>query len=557
MKKHFVGGLAILFGIVCANPVLALRWSTNAGIRVQSMGNATLGIEDETTDLTIFNHQNAAGRVLNEKKDRLDYALYYSTRDWKLDLTSAIWENKYNDSGLDRPGGEYRGLTYWAGDNLVFQANLEGATRYFIDQSTTATGVWKDQFNSYMFGGGLSAAYKLDMGLAIGAGISYMGANGKPDSLNGSYHLAPLMFWPVTDIPGTTTTKFEVSAANLDWSAALAYEIENLGENGRLVVGLGVHGDDSPPLFGGDAGPYLSPSAYMLGSYRGTVTLEGNVPSLGDVSSKYTLTQMPLVVNAEAIYKLGNWMSAGLLIDYLLNEYHRKVEYKGFEALAPTLQPANYSQKEAVLRQWGITPVVRSQIAVAEDITLLPGISYSTWGSGRQESYAHDSSFSDPGQTYKSGASDTTVGLVAVGVGVQTLSKRLQGALQYENVTRKMEGTSYAVDGTSIARISVDGGIQNNYLIGVEFQLMPEMAIRAGYALLQTVFKDGAYDTSGNTVDLKLNTNRITAGLGVHVQRGLELDLLGVFDMIAAEPKSTPEPTDTAINLLLGIHMEL
>ncbi|MEW6516788.1 MAG: hypothetical protein AB1439_07795 [candidate division FCPU426 bacterium] len=558
MRKAMLASLTVTVICVCTNPAIALRWPTNAGVRVQSMGNATLGIEDETTALTIFNHQNVAGRAFDEKKNRLDYGLNYYSQDWKLDFPTSEWELKYGDIGAGRPGGEYQGLACWLDENTVVQASVEGSAKYISDRSASSAGEWTDQLKSYLYGGGISAAYKLDIGLALGAAVSYLGANAKPDSLLGSFNLASVMWMPGGMIlAGATTTKFEVASSDLYWRTALAYEVKNLGGDDKLTLGLGVSGEDTSPGFGVDAGTYLVASADILGSYNGTVVLEGNDPVLGDVSSKRTLTQMPVVVDAEAIYDLGGWLSAGLLFDYLMNEYHRKVEYQGFDALAPSARPVNTDQKTKALQQWGITPVVRGKIAVAEDVVLLPGLSYSTWGSGNGEYFLHDPTFADPNATYKNSTSVTNSGSFAVGIGVQTLGKQFQGALQYENSASKSETERYDLDGNSLGKTSSEGGIINNFRVGAEFLPIPELAVRAGYALLQTTYKDGAMDNDGNVVDLKLYTGRISAGVGAYIIEGMNLDLLVIVDNKYSEPKSSPEPQESLVNILLGVHMEL
>ncbi len=53
----------------------ALSWPDNYGWRVAAMGGAALGIEDETTEINLFNLQNPAGLVLLGGGSRIDLAL--------------------------------------------------------------------------------------------------------------------------------------------------------------------------------------------------------------------------------------------------------------------------------------------------------------------------------------------------------------------------------------------------------------------------------------------------------------------------------------------------
>lgn len=53
----------------------AFSWPDNYGWRVAAMGGAALGIEDETTEINLFNLQNPAGLVLLDGGSRIDLAL--------------------------------------------------------------------------------------------------------------------------------------------------------------------------------------------------------------------------------------------------------------------------------------------------------------------------------------------------------------------------------------------------------------------------------------------------------------------------------------------------
>ncbi len=197
MKKIYSLSLMFILTLALVGSASALRWPTNASYRVTTMGGATLAIEDETTALTIFNHQNPAGLALNKKENRLDIGLNYL---YDSVVTESAFLKDANDTTtleLVRPGAEYRGLTYWLGDQFVVRAGIEGMLVTNQMTQTPAVGdEVKDALNLSGLGGGASVGYKTDSGLALGGGISYLGAGGKPDDKLG--------FNPYLDFGGTS-----------------------------------------------------------------------------------------------------------------------------------------------------------------------------------------------------------------------------------------------------------------------------------------------------------------------------------------------------------------
>ncbi|MEW6517091.1 MAG: hypothetical protein AB1439_09315 [candidate division FCPU426 bacterium] len=557
MKKLILLSLVCCLTAALASPAAALRWPANMSYRVNTMGGATLVIEDETTAITVFNHENVAGVVLNKKENRSDFGLGYSGTTYKVEPTGVTYETTSSNLFLARPGAEYRGLTYWVDDALAVRVGIEGMMVNINSKTTPAVGTaTEEKFGFSGLGGGGSASYKLDMGLAFGAGVSYIGAGGKPDSLDGAYNVAAM----VSGDPTATTSKFEVAASCLSWGIGAAYEAA-LGSEDKLTIGAGVHGDDDQPNLGSIANPaaLLSGSPTMMGDYSGTITIEGSAGGLDNVGQKYTMSQAPLGINAEAIYNMGKMLEAGLLFDYKMAEMKLKTEYTGFDALPPAARPVDTEQKLAATNLMGITPVIRAMLPLAEDMTLVPGLSFTTWGSGTMDLYTDNGTTADVNDTYKYQTNTLSQSMFGIGCGLQAMGKQLALAVQYETGSDKTESKFYDVNGTDITPAGTDPaeGSSSNLRAGAEFWVMPMLAIRAGFASLLHTTKDGAVDSSGNPTDLKNMTNRISFGAGVELPDGLRADLLVGLNTLTQDPASNPEPTNTAMDVWLGIKLPL
>ncbi len=81
------------------------------------------------------------------------------------------------------------------------------------------------------------------------------------------------------------------------------------------------------------------------------------------------------------------------------------------------------------------------------------------------------------------------------------------------------------------------------------------LAVRAGYAILGDVLKDGALDGNGHLTDLTNTTGRFTVGAGLAMLNGTTADLLIQMDTRTSDPKQDPEPKDTGLGIMLGLKM--
>lgn len=517
MKKLLLLSLVCCLTAALASPAAALRWPSNMSYRVNTMGGTTLAIEDETTAVTVFNHENPAGVALNKKENRLDLGAGYSSSSYKVDVTGGSQELTSSNLFLQRPGAEYRGLTYWLDDALAIRAGIEGMMLNASSKVEAGGTSTENKLSFSGIGGGAAATYKIEGGLAVGAGLSYIGASGKPDPLPAG------------------ADKYEISASNLSWGVGAAYEAL-MGED-KLTIGASVAAPDDMPV--------VSMSGMSPGDYNSVITAEG-----GGATQKTTSTQTPMVIAAEAIYNMGKMLEAGLLFDYKMSEMKVKQE-QTMGGASSTVE-----QKDSAMNGMGITPIVRAKLALAEDMTLVPGIAFSTWGSGTYDNYDADPTTADLNDTYKASSNQVTQSLISIGCGLQAMGKQLALGVQYETGSDKSEVTQYDVDGNELGTGEGEGST-SNMRVGAEYWVIPMLAIRAGFASLLHTTKDGAVDSNGNPTDLKNMTNRITFGAGLEMPEGLRLDLLVGLNTLTQDPAADPEPTNTAMDVWLGAKLPL
>lgn len=550
MKKLLLLSLVCCLTAALASPAAALRWPDNQSYRVNTMGGATLGIEDETTAITSFNHQNIAGVSLNKKENRSDLGLIYGTTTTEVEYPAPIsttLKDTTSDMELSRPGAEYRGITYWLDDNMVVRAGIEGMLMSGKTSVTTPLGTDEEGLSFSGLGGGASFGYLFDGGLAVGVGATYVGAGGKPDSLDGQFDV----------YGGGNTDKVEISASVLSWGLGVAYAMAGLGgEDNKLTLGVGLHSDDDRPNPSALAGAItggggISPLA--LGDYNLTLKTEGTVAGAA-ASDTMTLSQAPLFVSAEAILNIGSMLEAGLLFDYgLESDVKMKLESSNL------LGSSSIEYKIGSISELVISPVVRANLALSEDMALLPGISFSTNGSGTLNGYSLNTTTPALDDVYKAMTTTYTQSLIGIGCGLQAMSKQLALAVQYETGSDKAENKYYDEDGTDITPPGIDPheGSTSNMRVGAEYWIIPMLAIRAGFASLLHTTKDAAIDASGNVVDLKAMTNRISFGVGVNMPDGLRADLLVGLNTNTTDPAGDPAPTDTAMDILLGLKIPM
>lgn len=483
----------------------ALRWLGNSSYRVQSMGNATLGIEDETTALTVFNHQNSAGLVLNPRLNRLDLGLIYAS---EVTDTPNVSKDTKTTLALARPGGEYRGLTFWANDSLAFRAGIEGMQISTV--STPSGGGTEQKLNFAGMGAGAAGAFKTDFGLAVGAALKFLGGAGKPDPLPGTY------------------TKYDTTLYNVDWSVGAAYCLDKLGANNKLTFGLNLSADDDLPT--------VSTYGISNNDFSSLTTIERPIAG-GTFTQKRTSTVTPIKISAEAIFDLGKILSAGILIDDKISETKTKIEQT-----TPALSTST-EYKSSASNTLGISPIVRANIPLAKGVNLLPGLMYTTYGSGIYEGYSSNGTNS----SYKSYSSTTSSGNFQAGLGLQALDKALQVAVQTGVGTSKYESKSYNTAGTQIGSYTSPDTNTLGVGVGAEYWIVNMVAVRAGYNTNTTTVKAVAPATT----DQKDTVSTVTCGVGFK-HNDLTADLLVKLDTYTEDPAPDPKPTHTGTGVYLG-----
>jgi hypothetical protein len=522
--------LACVFGVV--GSASAVKWLNDASYRVQTMGGAGLGIEDETTNLTIFNHENLAGLVLNPKANRLDFGAFYNSESIK----QGDYTTTNSDMELTRPGAEYRGLTYWLDDSFAIRAGIEGLSMSSTMKFPAAANMADTTFAFSGLGGGISAAYKMDFGLALGAGVTYTGAGGKPNTLDTIFNVVQAIAFPAA----ATTTKLEMSANNMDWGVGAAYVLDNLGENNKLSLGLMVGADDDRPnpLALDPTNPNLDVN--MFGDFNSVIDVAGTVDFFGthEVTMKSTYTVTPMKISGEAIFNMGSMLQAGLLFDTKSKDVKVKDEQTMDGVASPAVEYKTMSQN-----LMGISPVIRANIPLG-GANLLPGISFTTYGTGTTDTFGLKTGSTTDSAKVQSDKS--TASVISIGVGLQALEKALQLAVQYASGTSKLESTLYDVDsGTTLGTGSAPDLTASTIGAGAEYWVLPIFALRAGYSMHTT-------SQSIGSTTYKSNSSALTFGAGVNMTNGWNTDLLVKLVTNTQDPAQTPEVTDTAFGVFLG-----
>lgn len=551
MRKVIKGLMMASFAVSFAMPALAVQWVTDLGYRVDTMGGATLGIEDETTALNLFNHENLSGLAFLKKMNRIDLGVFYTSDNNSVTYPATLFspETKVTSASTDmeltRPGAEYRGVTYWLGDNLVVRAGIEGLV---MNTTLSQTGSPDQKIDFSGLGGGASVAYKTDLGLALGAGIVYTGMGGKPGSLDGMFNIYGDEAQAMNPAFVGTTSKFEFSGSNFNWGVGAGYAAD-LAPDAKLSLGVQVGNDNTRP----DASMAANLSSLdplAVGDYTFVVDTAGSIDTLGfvypvpvQITDKRTFTPSTMRIGAEAILNLGTMLEAGLLFDSKSTDVKYKDELT--QAIGTNSASTSTDFKVASQSLVGITPEVRANLPLSEDMNLLPGVRFSTYGSGTKDYYNYNGTEAVKALEYK-----PTESSLAVGAGLQAMKKQLQVALQYEMGTLKQDVTQFDSSGNALGTVSQPDTNLSNLRLGGEYWVIPMLAIRAGYAMLNSTVKA----TSG---DQKSNTGRITFGAGLAMPDGLTADLLIKLDTYTTDPAPDPKPTHTATGIYLGTRIPI
>lgn len=503
--------MACIFGL--AGSASAIKWIADESYRIGALGGAVMAFEDETTAINPFNHENVAGLALLEKANRLDVGLAYSSDVITTPAIAPFPEIKTTatDTELTRPGAQYQGLVYWLDNSTVVQAGIQGL---LYNSTTSATGMDDQKVNFSGLGGGAAVAYKTDFGLALGGGVSYIGAGGKPDPLP------------------TGCTKYDTTASLLHWGAGAAYVLP-AGEENKMTLGLSVGSDDDMPNVAaiGD-----------FGDYSGTTGITMDLGGGYTMESTSTITNTPLKISGEAIFDLGKILQAGLLIDSKSRETKTKTE------TTSPLGSSSSDLKTASLNIFSISPIVTANLPLAEGLNLLPGVMFTTFGTGTLDGYTAI----DATSSYKSSTLSNSYGTFVAGLGLQALSKQLQLGVQFSSGEGKCEEKSYDSDGNSTGSTPYPDTASMSFGGGAEYWVLPMLALRAGYKTSTDTVKG----TPGNA-DSKSTTNRISFGAGFNLPQSLTADLLVAMDSFSQDPSSSTDDKEDKLGVYLGVKLPL
>jgi hypothetical protein len=158
-----------IVAIWLANPAGASGLEQNAGWRAQSLGNITLGIEDPTTEVNLYNLQNTAGLVWLKSPDSVSVNLLHVSQQYQATRLISTFEPNYqttaNESGWSSlsPGQKLIDVNYQVNPGTIAGLYTDG--NYFQDLN----GRTGDNASNV----GLRLASKIGEGLALGADITY------------------------------------------------------------------------------------------------------------------------------------------------------------------------------------------------------------------------------------------------------------------------------------------------------------------------------------------------------------------------------------------------
>lgn len=529
--------MVFLFLPAWAAPAAAGNWLSGESFRVRTLGGITLSVEDETTEITPLNHGNPAGLALVKPLNRLDLGASNFRLTRNAPAGDGIPAKAHSLALLEatRPNGEFRGLTYWPDDRLVIRAELEGFALSLAD--STGSGP-VETLNLYGLAGGAGAAYQTDFGLALGAGLRYGGAGGKPESPTGRYAVA-----------GPGTTLFKISASNWNWAAGAAYVIDPVCGDSRLSLGFHAGSGGERPDFS-RLNP-ADPAASAFNDYTLSFTLENTLPppsgGVFTVYRKQTFANNPFYYAGEAILNIGDILAAGLLLDGKSRTTWFREETRD--------SAGSFSRVEYRFGEWSslvFTPVARVKVPLREDCHLIAGILASNCGSGTLDRYAPPAGETEAHRVF----SQRLCGREFVGgLGVQALGRQLQAGAQYRtDETEKNVAEINAVDGP------LSAGRSRTFSAGAEYWLLPIFCLRAGYALTvntlspPAVYADGApvRDAENRPAGLVQTLSRFDAGAGLDLPNGLKVDLLLELTAVRDDPPQYPESSQTGTGIFLG-----
>lgn len=508
MNKYFIltASFIVAFVIPC-RAEFSMPWISTMSNRVEAMGGAALGIDDESTELNLLNAGNPAGLVMKAKQNRFDLNAEYFNEESTSEDGKAVKNSFMSPS----PGIYSNGINFWPLENLALSVQGEGQKLILNYPDSIST----EGFGFSWYSGKISSAYKLGE-LSLGAEIDYFQLNtsGKP-----SY---------------SDFQKYEMKLNYLGWHVGMGYQKEIVNSH-VLSIGLAVGTDNRRPdldKLDGTSPGTTSTNYNIVYNYVTTIEQIGIDPitllpvSLGELEAieKFEIKRKLFQTTGQVIYKIENSIQLGLILNYENESVFNDQELSINPPVSPSSQ-SNYKSSE--YNGYGLTPIVKGNLALTDYMIFKYGIFYSNHGSYMQDEYSKLSSSA----TYKSAVIKAYGNNFALGIGCQSIDKSLSAACQFDQKRFYEKSQFYDQTGYIWKTSDAETARQQAFRFGAEYSLLDSLRLRGGYAYLLETFSPETW----NNLE-KQTTNRFSFGVGLIITSTLSGDVLGIYETYSQTP---------------------
>jgi hypothetical protein len=544
MKRGIASLLFI--GLIIAKPVWAFDWMDRVSFRVQTMGSAGLVIEDETTRLNLVNHFNPAGLALEITETRLDLGesgqgQFYSDQ---YTINSVYTSTDYNYTDLNfqsntgQSGGALQGFTMQLPYGMVMRVagNLSTLADSWTSETSTSGSIVRDSklnesYSTDLGNVELQLAYKLPIGLAFGGQLKYEWATLAYGDLTGEYNFIGNQYGN-----GSQTDSYKANAYDIAWSLGAGQDLA-LSESNHLEFGAYLARDSDAPILNSmnSTSGSLYNSSYTQ-DFNTTIEISGERDWSGmalteDIWRKYQYTSTPILLGAEAIFRLGTLMESGIYLDYKTRSVQYQLEQK---SNGVSLYTYNYNADQ--FSQIDIVPMARFFIPIGK-VTLIPAVRLAVLGSAEDKGYGWNGVANS---TYLYRKQKDSGELVSVGVGMQAWEKRVQAGVQCDVGAQTDDFTNYYPNGTSYNPTHHDTST-TVVREGAEFWASKKNALRVGTS--QTVFTD---KYTGNEYQRK--DDAYFVGMGFDFNERVNFDLVTLYELYTESNSAVTSNPGTTVN---------
>jgi hypothetical protein len=449
--KYFKGIMLGIWGLGLTTGVNALNWPDNIEWRILAMGGIKMAVEDETTQLTLFNFGNPAGLAFLPRNNRIDVGFSGHFQERSSDLDQITFGGT---------GSEYQGIIFCPNEFLTIQFEPR-----LLEAKTEPTNASDDPMHS-LIKAGVAGAFEIAPKLACGFRLRYAQMGG-------------------LDYQGYS--KYE----NVLWVLGMGYQLP-VSENHLtgFSIGAEVGSDDEPSDFNRErtdvatassstpANLYLTPGQILL-----TTTI-----------TRHTQTEsLPLHAGLQFVCDFAELLAAGLVFDFKAREQKIRItemESDHYQYEEPDLVWEYTNTDNIQINQteydyiYGVSPTLSFKIPLADKLQLVTGLQYTSWGTGTTNSRKDTTSSLKQVNTYYGWPdnSSTTSNSEVLQESSETIihhsttfgmgldSSDIRGGLQFEDATSGSEELitlAAGMEATILQWMDLRGGAQMQHPIGM------------------------------------------------------------------------------------------